>query len=73
MKQHFIAIWFFIGALLTFYGLLILGSGIYSVFYPPAVPVVMFHLHLEIWWGAGMLILGLVYLFRFHPRRNQSR
>jgi hypothetical protein len=31
--------------------------------------VVMQGLHLQIWWGIGMLILGVVYLVRFRPGR----
>lgn len=70
MKQNFIPIWFFIGALLAFYGVLTLGSGIYGLFHPPSVPVAMSKLHIGIWWGAGMIVLGLVYIVRFHPNRK---
>jgi hypothetical protein len=68
--KHFIPIWFFIGSLLTIYGVLILGSGIYGLFVPPSNPVVMSHLHIEIWWGSGMLLLGLAYVVRFRPNRK---
>jgi len=68
--KHFIPIWFFIGSLLTIYGALILGSGIYGLFVPPSNPVVMSHLHIEIWWGSGMLLLGLAYVVRFRPNRK---
>lgn len=70
MKQHFIPIWFFIGALLAFYGFLIFASGVYGLFYPPSVPVAMSGLHIGIWWGAGMIVLGVVYIVRFHPNRK---
>lgn len=70
MGKHFIPIWFFIGSLLTIYGVLILGSGIYGLFVPPSNPVVMSHLHIEIWWGSGMLLLGLAYVVRFRPNRK---
>ena len=52
------------------YGVLILGSGIYGLFVPPSNPVVMSHLHIGIWWGAGMLLLGLAYVVRFRPNRK---
>jgi hypothetical protein len=29
----------------------------------------MQNLHLQIWWGVGLLILGTVYTIRFFPRR----
>jgi len=57
-----ISIWFFIGISLAVNGLLILGAGIYQFVYPLAKPeVVLFHLHTGIWWGALLLVLGLVY------------
>ena len=70
MEKHSIPIWFFIGSLLTIYGVLILGSGIYGLFVPPSNPVTMSHLHIGIWWGAGMLLLGLVYVVRYRPNRK---
>jgi hypothetical protein len=72
MEKHFIPIWFFIGALLTIYGLLILGSGVYALFVPPANPVSMSHLHIGVWWGAGIFLLGLAYVVRFRPTRKDS-
>lgn len=72
MGKHFIPIWFFIGALLVLYGALILGSGIYGLFVPPSHPVAMSDLHIGIWWGAGMLILGLAYVVRFRPNRKDG-
>ena len=36
-----ISIWFFIGISLLFNGVLILGAGIYQLFDPPAVPLVL--------------------------------
>jgi hypothetical protein len=68
--KHFLSIWFFIGALLLVYGVLILGSGIYTVFHPPERQVVMAGLHAEIWWGALLLLLGAVYSYLFFPRKN---
>jgi hypothetical protein len=50
--EGFISIWFFIGVLLTAYGILITGSGIYELVSPPEHPVVLENLHAGIWWGA---------------------
>jgi hypothetical protein len=72
MGKRFIPIWFFIGLLLTIYGVLILGSGTYGLFVPPAAPVAMYHLHIGIWWGGGMLLLGLAYVFGFRPKRKDG-
>jgi len=68
VAKHFISVWFFIGTLLTVYGFLILGAGIYGLFFPPSHLVAMSQLHIGIWWGAGILLLGLTYVFCFRPR-----
>ncbi len=70
MEKHFISVWFFIGALLLIYGVLILGSGIYGLFVAPNHVVVMSHLHIGIWWGSGMLLLGAGYIVRFWPKKK---
>lgn len=68
--KHFISIWFFIGMLLTVYGVLILGAGIYNLFEPPARPVAMAHLHAGVWWGAILLMLGGFYVWHFFPKKE---
>ena len=65
-----ISIWFFIGVLLTAYGVLITSSGLYELASPPAHPVVLANLHAGIWWGAILLVIGLVYTIRFFPRKQ---
>ena len=61
-----VSIWFFIGLLLTIYGVLITATGILEYNTPP--PVVLASLHTPLWWGALLLLIGLVYLIRFFPR-----
>ena len=65
--KHFISIWFFIGLLLSVYGVLILGTGLYELLTHASLNVVMAQVHVNIWWGAGMSLLGLIYLFNFWP------
>jgi hypothetical protein len=66
-----VSIWFFIGISLAVNGALILGAGLYQLFYPPANPgVVLFDLHANVWWGAILLIIGAVYCLKFTPRRR---
>ncbi|HEY1214759.1 MAG TPA: hypothetical protein VGE93_14105 [Bryobacteraceae bacterium] len=65
-----ISIWFFIGVLLTAYGVLITASGLYELASPAAHPVVLANLHAGIWWGAILLVIGLVYTIRFFPRKQ---
>jgi len=66
-----ISIWFFIGALLLVYGVLILGAGIYDLRNPAAHPVVLAGLHAGIWWGTLLIALGAVYSLRFKPGRRK--
>ena len=78
-----ISIWFFIGVSLAVNGALIMAAGIYQVVNPPAVDlggikvvnprdpgVVLFNLHANVWWGAVLLIIGLIYCVKFAPRRQ---
>lgn len=66
-----ISIWFFIGISLLVNGALILAAGIYELVNPPAHPaIVLFNLHANVWWGACLLLLGLVYSIKFAPKRH---
>ena len=67
MTEHGIPIWFFIGTLLAVYGVLIFGAGIYGLFHPPRVALA--NLHVGIWWGALLVVIGLGYVRAFRPRR----
>jgi len=62
-----ISIWFFIGVLLTAYGVVILTYGIWEYLTHTVPNVVLANLHAPIWWGALMLLLGLFYGIRFRP------
>ena len=72
MEKHSLSVWLFIGALFVVYGVLVLGSGLYGVFVPLAHPVVMSQVHIGVWWGAGMIAIGLAYVVRFRPGRNKQ-
>lgn len=65
-----LTIWFFIGVLLTCYGVLIMGAGIYEVYVPPVHPPVLSNLHTGIWWGAFLLAIGLFYFIKFYPKKS---
>jgi hypothetical protein len=70
-RPGMVSIWFFVGALLLIYGVLILGAGLYEIAVPPEHPVVLANLHAGIWWGALLIILGVFYSFRFSPWRGK--
>ena len=70
-RPGLISIWFFIGALLLIYGVLILGAGLYSFSTPESHPVVRADLHAGVWWGILLIVLGAFYTFRFAPWRDK--
>lgn len=68
-----IPIWFFIGLLLTVYGVMIFGYGIYEAVtgnFPPGVQLTQ--LHTPLWWGGVLLLLGLVYVIKFRPGKSDK-
>ena len=65
-----ISIWFFIGISLAINGALILAAGIYQLINPPVDPgIVLYGLHANVWWGAILLVIGLIYCIRFRPSK----
>jgi hypothetical protein len=67
-----IAIWFFIGLLLTVYGVLILASGLYDLVAGVRRDTVLAEVHFGVWWGMLLIVIGLVYLYFFSPRRSKQ-
>jgi hypothetical protein len=68
-----LSIWFFIGLCLGVNGLLIFITGIYEIMHPPTQQVVLSNLHANVWWGAILFILGVLYTIRFSPARERKR
>lgn len=71
MKEHGIPIWFFIGALVAVYGVLILGAGLAGLGDPPRVALA--ELHAGIWWGALLVAIGGFYVWAYWPGRGARR
>lgn len=67
-----LSIWFFIGISLLVNGVLILGAGIYEIFYPPKVQVVFFQLHANVWWGTVLAVIGAFYCVYFAPNKGRA-
>lgn len=67
--KHGLPIWFFIGALLLVYGVLILGAGLYGLAHPPRVALA--ELHVGVWWGALLIAIGGLYVWLYRPRAAQ--
>ena len=70
MHSGHISIWFFIGVLLSIYGALIMGYGVFELITGQVANVVLANLHAPVWWGGFLLLLGLFYSLRFRPGRD---
>ena len=70
-SEHQVPIWFFIGAMLLIYGVIILGTGLWHLASPPPLEarVALYDLHADIWWGALMAVVGAFYCRKFRPDR----
>jgi hypothetical protein len=66
-KHHIIPVWFFVGVLFVIYGVLILGSGLVHWSHP-APGVELANLHAPVWWGALLIVLGVIYCAKYYPR-----
>jgi hypothetical protein len=65
-----IPIWFFIGLMLTIYGVMILGYGLFEIATGTLANVQLANLHTPAWWGGILLMLGVVYVVKFRPGRS---
>ena len=67
-SSHYNAIWLMIGLLLLVYGLLIGGVGFYHVATGTGLNVVLGRLHVDLWWGILMIIVGTLFCITHLPR-----
>jgi len=68
-RRVMIPVWFFVGLLLGIYGLLILASGLAEWSHPPAT--VLSELHVSVWWGALLVVIGGIYIAIYRPRTTK--
>jgi FtsH-binding integral membrane protein len=64
------SIWYLVGLMLLSMGALVFASGVYYYFNPNNVHTTLSHLHSSIWWGAIMVVAGLVFVV---TQRNRLR
>lgn len=76
-SKHFISIWFFIGALLLVYGILILGATVHGLSHPPEIQGNlsgrMQHIvsRAGLWWGSLLVVMGSVYTYFYWPNKKK--
>ena len=69
-RQRILPVWFFIGLLLTLYGIVVLITGVSQFAHPSAVVLAQYHP--GVWGGILLLLIGGFYLLRFWPRSNEK-
>ena len=60
-SKKMISIWTWVGLVLTIYGLIIVGCGLYYLV-EPDTKTAMAAIHPSLWWGAIMVVAGGVFL-----------
>ncbi len=68
-----ISIWFFIGMLLTLYGIIITTASVYDVYHPfVGRETVLSNLNFGVWWGILLTAIGFVYFWVFRPWNRKN-
>ncbi|MFZ0337503.1 MAG: hypothetical protein WAL45_05685 [Terracidiphilus sp.] len=66
-RRHMLPVWFFIGLLLTIYGVIILITSIVDWSQPSQA--ILSQYHPGLWGGILLLLIGGFYVLKFRPRR----
>ncbi len=66
-----IQVWFYIGAVLGLYGIMLTSAGVYQWIHPPAT--VLAGYHATFWAGATLLTVGGIYTLTYWPRRGTGK
>ncbi|MGA7720227.1 MAG: hypothetical protein WCA84_03540 [Ignavibacteriaceae bacterium] len=61
-KQGMRSIWFLVGLIMFVIGIIVFSAGIYNLFNPTTRDLKLTGLHTNIWWGAVIIITGVVYI-----------
>jgi len=61
-EQKMKPIWYFVGWLLLIIGCLVVLAGLLQLFHPESRVTVLANTHPDLWWGALMILAGLVYI-----------
>ena len=58
------SIWYFVGLLLSFIGLIEVAAGISDLCAPSDGQIRLSNLHANLWWGMVLVVTGLVYVVK---------
>lgn len=68
-RREMLPVWFFVGMLLLFYGIVILAVGILDYNDPPRV--VLADYHASVWGGIILCLIGGFFTLRFFPGKRR--
>lgn len=68
-RHHMLPVWFFIGLLLTAYGIIILATSLFAWSAPSTAVLAQYHP--GVWGGIALFVVGVFYLFHFWPRKRR--
>lgn len=71
-EEHGLSIWFFVGLMLTIYGIIILIANIPAFISAESPHIVLEELHAGLWWSILLILLGALFLFLHWPGRHSS-
>ena len=72
-EEHRLSIWFFVGVVLTLYGIIILIANIPTLFSPITNPrLVLGGVQAGVWWSILLLLLGILFLILHWPGKHPS-
>jgi uncharacterized membrane protein YphA (DoxX/SURF4 family) len=72
-EEHGLSIWFFVGVMLTIYGIIILITNIPAFSSAIENPhVVLQQLHAGLWWSIILVVLGALFLFLHWPGKHSA-
>ena len=66
-----IQVWFYIGAVLGLYGIMLTAAGVYQWIHPPTTMLAGYHA--TFWAGIVLLIVGGIYTVAYWPRRGTGK
>ena len=69
-EEEAFSIWFFVGIMLTIYGIIVLIANIPAFSSSQSPHVVLERLHAGVWWGILLTLVGALFLYLHWPGKH---
>ncbi len=70
-NKKMVSIWSWVGLMLSVYGVIVGGTGVFYIFEPEAHTATA-HLNPSLWWGGVMIVFGVFFLVAGKLDRNRE-